>query len=604
MQAGQNLICNASFRAVFRVLLFIMLAGMPLESFAVEGMVQTVPELLKKGEMAAQQENYPLAIQQFQQASQIAPGNLSIRRNLTVLYINAGVQAQSRKEYPKAQEYFAKAKPLLPGDTRLQASIQESVAATYFSQAMDLRDVPDPETGHYSYKNVKAMLQKALDILPAQPVFKKAMAGVLMDEAYPLVMDGHLKESVALLEQALAVDSQNQTVKGSLANVYVGLAQGDPSQQAVLTKKALELDASPRIQEACARLTDPQHAVSLSMLEGSSASPASDRTFNRSPNDITPSAPRQMTSLSVHQMVSDLEKQLGIQLGANQDLNDRLKVVEKSVYGKQKEGPLAVRSKAVYTDLMGSYSGSLAQSNPQLKQASPFGEKENYLADIFRVTDGKVIRWGKFPLRVYFKPADEKLEGYRPDFKTAVINGFEVWKKATNGFVSMVEIQDPALADITVNWQEDYADRFEDSSSNATQLYKTYTPSRKTRLSQVLQVATMVTPGYFSLAPQALNAAMAYQQYKKVEVIREESSIEMGVSGTKALSPEAALILVQNMAAREFGHVLGLKGLSTHPEDLLYPRLRTDVCQQPSQRDLNTLSSLYNRPPNIILNVR
>jgi predicted Zn-dependent protease len=119
-----------------------------------------------------------------------------------------------------------------------------------------------------------------------------------------------------------------------------------------------------------------------------------------------------------------------------------------------------------------------------------------------------------------------------------------------------------------------------------------------------VQLASMFTPGYYGLAPQAVNAMMQYQQAKKLDVLREESEIKQGLSPTRDLTPDAAKLLVQNMAAKEFGHALGLKANSPIQGDLLYPELKSDTPQLPSQRDLETLRQLYNRPPNIILNVR
>ena len=78
-------------------------------------------------------------------------------------------------------------------------------------------------------------------------------------------------------------------------------------------------------------------------------------------------------------------------------------------------------------------------------------------------------------------------------------------------------------------------------------------------------------------------------------------TVSSGVVAYDLPRPQAAL-LVQNMAAKEFGHVLGLKGHSPVPGDLMYPELRHDVAQLPTGRDLETLRQLYNRPPNIVLN--
>ena len=63
-------------------------------------------------------------------------------------------------------------------------------------------------------------------------------------------------------------------------------------------------------------------------------------------------------------------------------------------------------------------------------------------------------------------------------------------------------------------------------------------------------------------------------------------------------------MLIRNMAAKEFAHVLGLKAASPESGDITYPELRSDAVQDPSSRDLETLRQLYTRPANIILNVQ
>jgi hypothetical protein len=222
------------------------------------------------------------------------------------------------------------------------------------------------------------------------------------------------------------------------------------------------------------------------------------------------------------------------------------------------------------------------------------------------VTDGKVIRWGKFPLRVYIEtPAKDSAASalFQDDFKEAARQGLSTWKAKTDGFVNYVEIQNPDAADIIVGWADQYVDRFADPEK-IPPLYRNYSPPKRNPLMNVLSVAAALTPGYYSLAPQALNAALQYKLYKRLDALREESKITLGLEPTKGLPQEAARMLVQNMAAKEFGHALGLKGSSNQAGDLLYPELRSDVAQLPSPRDLATLQDLYNRPPNIILNVR
>src|SRR5690606_33724095 len=142
-------------------------------------------------------------------------------------------------------------------------------------------------------------------------------------------------------------------------------------------------------------------------------------------------------------MIRDVEAQLQITPPAKATLLQRLEAVEKQVYGKTQDGNLSARSKNVYTALMGSYNGMVGQSNPNLTQAPIRNGDEHYLADIFKITDGKIIRWGRFPIRVYFdeSAAKEQSPLYKPEYKEAALKGFELWKTQTNGFVNFVEVK-------------------------------------------------------------------------------------------------------------------------------------------------------------------
>ncbi|MEM0951774.1 MAG: tetratricopeptide repeat protein [Cyanobacteria bacterium P01_H01_bin.74] len=566
---------------------------------------QNLQTVVQQGNLAADKKNYALAIKHYKRAIQLDPTNKSLQKNLTVILINAGVEKQNQEDFTQAFSYFEQAGQANPNIAALNDSINGAIADAHYGQAMSLREIPDQNTGHYNYHAVREALEKALQKKPDNPLFRRSLAGVYMDEAYPLAIDEQFEQARVLLEKAHGIDPGNKTVKGSLANIYIALAQKFPEKYSHLTDKALVLDHSPRIQSVVERM----------QLANPEARANNAAQFSMAVDDIQASPPPEMRTLSVHQMLSDLELQLAISPAENQDIVHRLARVEQQVYGKAGTGPVALRAKAVYTSMMGSYTGKNQPQEIQLAQKkSPFKTKDNYLDRVFAVTDGKVIRWGKFPLRLYFEPPEDNNSLYQEQYKQAALAGFTLWKKATKGFANVVEIQDPSLADITVHWGVSaYSDRFanEEKTPELTKQYQDFrmtAKSQSSRFRNVLrmatQVATMAAPGYFSLAPQAFNAAMQYRQYKNVALIRKESEITLGLAAVKELPPDAQQIFVQNMAARELGHVLGLKTLTENPDDIMYRKLNMQTLKQPSQRDLNTLSALYKLSPNIILNVR
>lgn len=551
--------------------------------------------LVSQGNIAAEKQDYPAAILAYEQAVKKAPEQKVLKNNLAVIYANHAVGLQEQKKYDSALQYLDKGMALVTPDSKEAKSIQGARASVYFSQAMDIKDNHDTLTPEL-YAQIKDLLEKAISLSPNEVAFKKGMAGIYLDEAYQFAVQERYAEAYPLLEKAQTYDANNRHVKQSLANVYLGMARNEPANRKLWIDKALATDNSPKIQQVADKLTEL----------GNKPDPSASGGFAADPSEARNQAPRAISQLSVADMLRDMESQLQITPDKKATLNDRLDTVEKQVLGKTQSGALATRTKTVYTALMGSFDGTLNQSNVNLVQAPATNSENSYLDEIFKVTDGKVVRWGRFPIRVYFEEpkADSKESAlYKAEYKAAALKGFEVWKERTDGFVKFLEIKNPLSADVIVNWTEPYVDRFADPDK-APDVYKTYTPPKRSHLMTAVQMASMFTPGYFSLVPQAAAAGLQYQQYKKMAVIQEESKVYLGLAPTKSLQPEAASLLIQNMAAKEFGHALGLKGSSPQQGDLLYPELRSDAPQYPTTRDLTTLRELYNRPPNIILNVR
>lgn len=548
---------------------------------------ESIQAMVNQANDAANRQEYAKAVTLYEQIVQKAPQETVLKKNLAILYANYGVSLQEQKKYDEALRMMDKGLALVESSSRDAASIRNAKAGVYFSQAMILKDNATLTAADFA--QIHQLLDKAIALGPNEVGFKRGAANVYQEEAYQLAMQEKYQEAVPVLEKALSYDPQNATAKQSLANVYLGLARNNPEQRQQWLDKALATDSSPKIQQAAEQLKTLSAQISTS-------------GFGNNPTESRANAPKELTKLSLAEMIHDVEAQLQITPPAKATLLQRLEATEQQVYGKQQSGNLSERAKNVYTTLMGSYDGLVGQSNPTLMQAPIRNPNEHYLADIFKVTDGKIVRWGRFPIRVYFEEP-KGLQFYDPDYKAAALAGFTEWKTTTNDFVNFVEVKNKLAADVMVDWQENYTDRFADPENTPT-VYQNYTPPKRTKLLTAIQMASMFTPGYFGLAPQAVGAAMQYQQQKKLQVILDESQIHLGLSPTKGLAPEAAKRLIQNMAAKEFGHVLGLKGSSNQKGDLLYPELRSDVTQSPSQRDLATLREVYNRPPNIILNVR
>ncbi|WP_373532173.1 tetratricopeptide repeat protein [Vampirovibrio sp.] len=552
---------------------------------------ENLEALITQGNLAAEQQNFSAAIQAYEKAIQIAPQEKTLKNNLAVLYANHAVGLQDQKKYDQAFQYLDKATAIAVPGSASAKNIQGARASLYFSQAMDLKENnanPTPA----DYQNIRALLNQALALGPDELAFKKGLAGTYLDEAYQLAVQEKFTEAAPLLEKALSYDPKNPAIKQSLANVYLGLGRNDAANRKNWIDKALAMDHSPKIQQVADRLL---------AIDSPSASAQGKGGFAANPSEARGKAPKAISRLSVADMLRDMESQLQITPPKNATFDDRLATLETQVLGKPEVGAMAIRAKTVYTALMGESDGLQDQSSIDTPQAPAMDSQNSYLDEIFKVTDGKVVRWGRFPLRVYFEePKENPL--YKAEYKEAALKGFEVWKDHTDGYVKFLEIKNPQAADVVVNWTAAYVDRFADPET-VSSVYKTYTPPKRSRLLTVVQMASAFAPGYFSLVPQAAAAGLQYQQYKKLAILQEESKIYLGLNPTQTLAPDAAKMLIQNMAAKEFGHALGLKGSSPQQGDLLYPELRSDAPQIPTYRDLTTLRELYNRTPNIILNV-
>ncbi len=567
----------------------------------------SLESLVQKGNAAANSQNYPEAIRYYEQIVAKAPGEKTLKNNLAVLYANNAVALQDKNDFEGARTQYDKALALVTPKSPDQKNFQEAKANAYYGQAMAIRaqqvDVNDNASAKTpDYLTMRSLVSQAIALSPQEGIYQKGMASIYLDEAYALATQENYAAAAPLMEKALTYDGQSESIKQSLANVYLGLGRNDIPNRKAWVAKALAVDSSPRVKitadQVLALGNDADGAAST--LPAAKPQKAGIKgLFAPAPSESKAAMPKIVMTLSVNDMLGDMEKQLGQTPAKGSTLQARLEVIEKQVYGTVQSGPLATRTKSAYASLMGGTKD--AGTDPaQVIQAPAEASENSYLVDIFKVTDGKVVRWGKFPLRVYIEtPKDNKL--YKPEYKEAALFGLNAWKVKSNNFVNYVEIKNMDAADIQILWSDAYVDRFADPA-NTPAMYRTYTPYKRSPMLRAVQMASMFTPGYFSLGPQALGAAMQYKQMKKLEILKEESIIHLGLAPTKALPPEAAKLLIQNMAAKEFGHALGLKANSPEKGDLLYPELRSDVVQLPSNRDLETLRDLYSRPPNIVLN--
>ncbi len=554
-------------------------------------LAQPLQEIVNTANAYANNSNYVDAIPLYEKAVQQAlteknPGTQTLKNNLAVLYFNHAIALQNKKQYDESNTYLDKSLALSPN----QPEALKAKAASFYYQGMDLR-----EEGSQDFSTLKTLFEKAIATDPNTSAYKKALASTYLGEARNLANEQQYEQAAALLETARTLDPEALALKRSLANVYLGLAsqqsEDKPTQQAVIDK-ALALDSSPAIKQRAKQIAGGKldYGKQNGNLDFSSA--------------LSHSAPPNTTEWSIQDKLAAIETALAVEPQTDQPLISRLESAEKKVFGKKQDGALEKRADDMFTTLLGG-GGTVQESLPHLIQAQVSTAENTYLDDIFKYTDGRVVRWARFPVRIYIEPPEEKNPLYKAEFEAAALAGMDGWKNASNSFVSYVKVKNPLAADIQIYWVKEYTDPFTDSKNYDNNILKNYTPPKQSKLAQAVGMASMFAPGPFALAPQAVSAGLQYRQARKVQILADESEMVLGLNPTRDLPLEKALILIHNMAAYQFGHTLGLKGISHNPDDLMHPdnALATDAKHQPSQRDMDTLREIYTRPANVVLNI-
>jgi predicted Zn-dependent protease len=584
--------------------------------------MQQASQWVKEANDLAGVENYVKAIPLYEKAVALLPAETQLKKNLAVLYANYGLSLQRDKRLDEAERQFDNSLKLIPA----QPEVIDAKAANLYLQAMALREVQPVD-----YAKMHQLLDEAILVNPKEQAFVRNKAGLYQEEARDRVAENNLAAAAACLEKAQAIEPQNTVLKTSRTNLYLKLAQdhlrANPDQKELaqgLFEKARGVSASTETKAETEEkikqiLSNPtggpvassgqnQHGfLKPGFLNGSVET--TETTGRQAPTNNTPTSadvanlPASAKNLTVVQMLSDIEKELGQPAeSAKKPLKERLEALETQMYGAPKEGTVNLRVKALYASVLGERAPADHGSQPDLVQEPIQTSDHSYLDAIFKTTEGRVIRWNKFPIRVFIADGKEN-NRFKMAYAQAVIDALEAWKQSTGGFVSSVLVKNEQAADVIVTWTDTYTDRFA-SMEEVPDYYKKYAVPKANPMMRVLQVASMLAPGYFSLAPQAVGAALQYQQVKKLQVLVDESKIQMGLSVTDGLSEEAAKLLVFNMAMHEIGHVVGLKGHSALEGDVMFPKLGTTSLSKPSGRDMETLRQLYSRPANLVLNIR
>lgn len=249
-------------------------------------------------------------------------------------------------------------------------------------------------------------------------------------------------------------------------------------------------------------------------------------------------------AISVFDMMGAVEKELSLETDRKQPLKERLERAEIEAFGAVQEGGLAPRTQALYQSLVVKNDPNQLQSPVLQKGQAPAlvhfkgglpPAEAHYLDTILKATDGRVIRWQRFPLRLYVEHPDKKrLKDlgvvWNPAYEAAALDAVVAWQKALGDLGQFTQVKRAGLADIVLGWAEpDHTAEVIQEAAKHPDKYNgdltTLKAPTRTPLVTALNIASGLTPGLFRLIPTAAAAGIAYRQNKLLEAVEAESQL-------------------------------------------------------------------------------
>ncbi|MFN8615154.1 MAG: hypothetical protein U0003_04500 [Vampirovibrionales bacterium] len=550
---------------------------------------QPLQALVNEANQLAESQAYLPALCRYWVAQQRDSTNPTLHNNMAVLVFNQAIALQQQASPALSREWLVWASQLQPHNTEPK----QALAASYFNEAMALRKSEPEPWSPETFTRISQALQTAQTLYPSLPHTQRALGMTYLQYAVGLQQQSQWAEALTWFKQASQLLPNEPELPALKAQTLVQWAQtldkNDPQRKALLEE---------------AQATDPEVAPQAKQLLA--GKPLQQKSLANSTHD---------PNLSLAEQVSAVEYALGIHSTTTLSLPERLSQAEKATYGKSKEGSIALRTQRLYHSVLGS--GQSVMDSPTELKTTIQTVEGTYLESILTTTEGRVIRWSRFPLSI----AIEWPEGWEPNENRADKNntpkttwpnlaptqaevidaihrGINHWVTPLQQLVSVVWTNRPDEADVVIRFKDHYTDRF--SLANA-QVLPSFSVPKVSQMAKALGIASMLTPGIASLGPQAGAAVLQYRELHKFEQVREESQL---VLGQDLITQPQALMVIENICTYEFGQILGLKGISSDPSDSRHPSTpQSNTIKVPSQKDIATLKALYQRPASIVLNI-
>jgi len=204
-------------------------------------------------------------------------------------------------------------------------------------------------------------------------------------------------------------------------------------------------------------------------------------------------------------------------------------------------------------------------------------DRSDYLDAVLKESKNKTLKFQKMPIPVYITPSAEF--GYNK----AVREAMDDWGGRTNGLITFVEVKNQKDARIVVVYNHLGIKAGSECSLGAHTVtkWKSRGPGKLT----ILPVGSIPVPLYipalgpkYSVPPQM---------------------IEVNLDVLHGQDAELRPLVLKNITTHELGHALGMLGHSPVKGDMMYTN--TDEYSRISQRDINTVTKLYQRKADIPL---
>jgi hypothetical protein len=203
-------------------------------------------------------------------------------------------------------------------------------------------------------------------------------------------------------------------------------------------------------------------------------------------------------------------------------------------------------------------------------------DNSDYLNNVMQESKGKTLRFQKMPIPFYITPIQEA------GFPKAIREAFDDWTVRTSGLVKFVEVKNKDEARIIIVFN--HLGLNKNAESLGAHTVAKWKARGSGRLA-VLPVGSIPVPLYipsvgpkYSVPPQMMEI--------NLDVIYDHDE-------------DARLMLLKNITTHEAGHAMGMLGHSQNKADMMYAI--TDEHSRLSQRDINTLTRLYQRKVDIPL---